>query len=56
MTFREHPLPASVPSLRLWDRSAEQQRAPEACVCSPHRGAIMVLPLEEGGTQALDRE
>lgn len=32
--------PASVPSLRLWARSAEQQRAPEACLHSPHHGAI----------------
>lgn len=40
-TFPGCPLPATVPALRLWHRSAEQQRAPEACLCLPHPGAIM---------------
>ena len=52
--------PASGPSLRLWDRSTEQQRAPEACVCSlisvPSRVLVSgELALEAGGTRAPSR-
>lgn len=42
VTFLGSPLPASVPSLRPWDRSAEQQRAPEACLHFPLHGAITI--------------
>lgn len=39
VTFLECLPTASGLPLRLWDRSAEQQRAPETCVCS-HLGTI----------------
>lgn len=52
--------PASGPSLRLWDGSTEQQRAPEARVCSlisvPSRVLVSgELALEAGGTRAPSR-
>lgn len=57
VTFLECLPTASGLPLRLWDRSAEQQRAPETCVCSlisvPSRVLVWgELALEAGGTRA----